>query len=151
MEDEVQYLGRNAPPADSVVPSALSPDTHRPVSGQLSPAAAGETITAVATGILLHIVKTAEQPGQSLRYYKNRTQVVNIGRASGSNVGKERQSIDTATFRCPVISRRHAKILLPDTGHVRSFLSAIFVDINARLSVHRFTWLIWIRTMERTF
>lgn len=113
MEDEVQYLGRNAPPADPVVPSALSSDTHRPVSG-----------------ILLHIPKTAEQPGQSLRYYKIRTQVVNIGRASGSNVGKERQSIDTATFRCPVISRRHAKILLSDTGHV------YLVDLDSHHGTH---------------
>ncbi|THH15577.1 hypothetical protein EW146_g4919 [Bondarzewia mesenterica] len=115
MEEEVQYLGRSSPQALVVpVTSVGSPvDSHRPVSG-----------------VLLHVPEIGEVPSQNIYFYKSRTQVIHIGRASGSDMGKGRESNDSATFRCPVISRRHAKIILSDTGH------AYLVDLSSHHGTH---------------
>jgi len=50
---------------------------------------------------------------KSICFMKSQTAIVHIGRGSASAAGKE-VDLDTATFRCAVISRRHAMITFPE-------------------------------------
>ncbi|KAI0058612.1 hypothetical protein BV25DRAFT_1994116 [Artomyces pyxidatus] len=92
MEDDIVYVRTN-PPAHT--------STHGTV-----------------TGIALSIPKRGDEPSQTLRFFRSRTSVVHIGRAPASNIGRDRE-VDNALFRCPVISRRHAKIVFSGENQVQ--------------------------------
>ena len=68
------------------------------------------------SGIMLVIPKAGDEPTQTLRFLKSRSTVVHIGRASSSLADTE-NSPDAIQFRCPVISRKHAKLMF-SSGHV---------------------------------
>jgi hypothetical protein len=70
---------------------------------------------------MLVIPKTGDEPTQTLRFLKSRSTVVHIGRAS-SSLGDAEKSPDTIQFRCPVISRRHAKLMF-SSGHVSPIIT----------------------------
>lgn len=72
-----------------------------------------------ATGITLLVDAHGDEQGESLTFYKSLTRSVYIGRKSGQACPKARtQDVDSALFRCPVISRKHAKITFTDFGNV---------------------------------
>ena len=123
MDDDIQFLGmvnNVSPHRPYVHPS--HPPLRPPASGASTNAAQADgTIARLLTypliGIMLVIPKIGEQPTQTLRFLKSRSTVVHIGRASSSLVGDAEKSPDTIQFRCPVISRRHAKLMF-SSGHV---------------------------------
>lgn len=66
--------------------------------------------------------QSGEQPAHGMVFRKAITSVVNIGRRPASGPDKGDEPIfesDKAMFRCPVISRKHAKIAFADSGQVR--------------------------------
>ncbi|KAF8264405.1 hypothetical protein EI94DRAFT_1703269 [Lactarius quietus] len=112
MDDDIQFLGMinsSSPHRQYVHPS------HPPLRPP-------------ATGIMLVIPKTGDEPTQTLRFLKSRSTVVHIGRAS-SSLGDAEKSPDTIQFRCPVISRRHAKLMF-SSGHV------YIVDLHSHHGTH---------------
>ncbi|KAI0294114.1 hypothetical protein B0F90DRAFT_1758680 [Multifurca ochricompacta] len=112
MDDDIQFLGMVSP---------ISP--HKPYAHSLHP-----SMQPPASGIMLVIPKTGDEPTQTLRFLKSRSAVVHIGRASSSLVDAEK-SPDSIQFRCPVISRRHAKLMF-SSGHV------YIVDLHSHHGTH---------------
>ncbi|KAF8491707.1 hypothetical protein F5888DRAFT_1637461 [Russula emetica] len=80
------------------------------------------------SGIMLVIPKSGDEPTQTLRFIKSRSAVVHIGRAS-SSIPDPDKSPDSIQFRCPVISRRHAKLMF-SSGHV------YIVDLHSHHGTH---------------
>ncbi|KAI0697988.1 hypothetical protein BC835DRAFT_1336357 [Cytidiella melzeri] len=72
----------------------------------------------VATGISLHVEGNGDEPSQVLNFMKDKSKVVTIGRKSTQAKHSKESTDDTALFRCPVISRRHAQIIFSECGDV---------------------------------
>jgi hypothetical protein len=73
------------------------------------------------SGVALHI-ESGDQPPYGMLFRRSHFKVVDIGRRpGGTNIEKRHEPTDCgrAMFRCPVISRKHAKITFSDSGHVR--------------------------------
>ncbi|KAI0707465.1 hypothetical protein C8T65DRAFT_651084 [Cerioporus squamosus] len=67
-------------------------------------------------GIVLHVEANDQQPSEVLTYRKNESSTIFVGRKpcqAGSQFDPER-----ALFRCPVVSRKHAKITFAEYGNV---------------------------------
>ena len=96
-----------------------------PVSGASMAVHAHDTNYPVLTypliGIMLVVPKSGDEPTQTLRFYKSRSPVVHIGRASSSITDADK-SPDSVQFRCPVISRRHSKLMF-SSGHVCALIN----------------------------
>jgi hypothetical protein len=127
MDDDIQFLGM-VPPISPHKPSYAYPShppMQPPASGAYTAVKSDDTNSGVLThpliGIMLVIPKSGEEPTQTLRFLKSRSAVVHIGRASSALVDSDK-SPDSVQFRCPVISRRHAKLMF-SSGHVRPPLS----------------------------
>ena len=71
------------------------------------------------TGISLSVDKYGDESAHVLTFYKNKTDAVIIGRRSSASSKPSSDEHDRALFRCPVISRRHAKITFTQYGNVR--------------------------------
>ena len=129
MDDDIQFLGMVStvsPHRPYVHPS--HPPLRPPASGaSTNPPQTDGPITRLLTypliGIMLVIPKTGDEPTQTLRFLKSRSTVVHIGRASSSLADFEK-SPDTIQFRCPVISRRHAKLMF-SSGHVSPIIPTL--------------------------
>ncbi|TFY77380.1 hypothetical protein EWM64_g6631 [Hericium alpestre] len=113
MEDEVEYIGRSSPLSSAPALAGAS-GQNRPVQG-----------------LWMQVQKTEKTQLQNFYFYKSLAPVVNIGRASSSAPGSA-AAPDSVCFRCPVISRKHAKIVLNGPGHVQ------LIDLNS----HHGTWLL---------
>lgn len=124
MDDDIQFLGMVSPISPHRPSYAQSNLQHPPASGMSTAVQSDDTQNGVLTysliGVMLVIPKSREEPTQTLRFLKSRSSVVHIGRASSSLVVQDK-SPDSVQFRCPVISRRHAKLMF-SSGHVRLFL-----------------------------
>ena len=162
MDDEIQFIGMVSP-VSTQKPSYAHPNNpptmQPPASGASLAVQSDETHSAVLTynpiGIMLVIPKSGEEPTQTLRFLKSRSAVVHIGRASSSVVDPDK-SPDSVQFRCPVISRRHAKLMF-SSGHVCLFPPLPFLSpLNVHPSfdsldlshIRRFTSSIYIPIME---
>ncbi|KAK2464988.1 hypothetical protein APHAL10511_003064 [Amanita phalloides] len=98
LDDEVQYIGtRMAQRASSV-----SDSPNRPV-----------------TGLSLHVEKSGLAAAYTLAFQKANSSVVQIGRRPG--IDGHEYDPGKAMFRCPVVSRKHAKITFTDAGSVYLF------------------------------
>ena len=76
----------------------------------------------VAVGIRLHVEKSGESEAYSLLFKRENTSVIHIGRRSGQEPDKcHSDNLTSAMFRCAVVSRKHAKIVFSDSGHVCFF------------------------------
>jgi hypothetical protein len=84
-------------------------------------------LVSLTTGIRLEVLSNdavvqQSQPPRMLEFDKAKTPIVSIGRrpsaAPGSALPPPESSSDSATFRCPVISRRHAQIAYSGDGGV---------------------------------
>ncbi|KAH9958439.1 hypothetical protein BC827DRAFT_1219521 [Russula dissimulans] len=113
MDDDIQFLGMMAPISPTKPTYPLSP--HPPIQPP-------------ASGIMLVIPKSGDEPTQTLRFLNSRSAVVHIGRASSSVVDADKPP-DSILFRCPVISRRHAKLMF-SSGHV------YIVDLHSHHGTH---------------
>ncbi|KAH7886760.1 hypothetical protein F5I97DRAFT_1046043 [Phlebopus sp. FC_14] len=100
MDDDVQYLGMRL---------ALPEPLDGPCEKQ-----------GAVTGITLHVEKCGEKPAHAITFYRSRSNYVNIGRKSGSDDKSMRRENDdhNAVFACQVVSARHAKLVLSDSGQV---------------------------------
>jgi hypothetical protein len=65
-----------------------------------------------------------------ISFYRSTTKVVDIGRKSTHPKGRFSADGPAALFRCPVISRRHAKITFTDSGSVQ------IVDLSSHHGTH---------------
>ncbi|GJE95253.1 hypothetical protein PsYK624_114360 [Phanerochaete sordida] len=70
------------------------------------------------TGIALSVEKYGDEPPQVLTFYKQDTDIILIGRRSSVSTKPQADETDRALFRCPVISRRHARIMFTQYGNV---------------------------------
>ena len=123
MDDDIQFLGMVSPISPHNPPYAhpSHPSMQPPASGTSTALQSDDTHTDVLTyslvGIMLVIPTSGDEPTQTLRFLKSRSAIVHIGRASSALLDSEK-SPDSIQFRCPVISRRHAKLMF-SSGHVR--------------------------------
>lgn len=56
----------------------------------------------------------------TLTFLRANTSVIEIGRRSGADADPEDDELESAMFRCAVVSRKHAKIAFTDAGKVRT-------------------------------
>ncbi|KIJ67364.1 hypothetical protein HYDPIDRAFT_37904 [Hydnomerulius pinastri MD-312] len=112
MDDDVQYLGTKFA-------------THEPLD---NPCEAQEPVS----GIILHVEKCGEKAAHEITFHRSRSSYVNIGRKSGSDDKSMRKENDdhNAVFACQVVSARHAKMVLSDSGQV------YVVDLHSRHGTH---------------
>lgn len=110
MDDEVEYLGTNF-----AQPAACPCDPQQPV-----------------TGITLHVESCGGKPAHNVSFFNSRTSHVHIGRKSISDDRSMRKENDdqNAVFACPVVSAKHAKLVLASSGHV------YIVDLKSRHGTH---------------
>ncbi|KDQ58154.1 hypothetical protein JAAARDRAFT_34967 [Jaapia argillacea MUCL 33604] len=113
MDDDIQYLGTTMPGFGARVIAPSHPPAQRG-----------------ASGLRLHVEKCGQEPAHVLTFSKSLTSVVNVGRKPTSFGGRNGIELDNAMFRCPVISRRHAKIAFSDSGHV------YIIDLNSHHGTH---------------
>lgn len=126
MDDDIQFIGMVSPISTQKpsYPHPNNPPTLQPpASGAFLAVQSDDTNCGALTynliGIMLVIPKSGDEPTQTLRFLKSRSAVVHIGRASSSVVDPDK-SPDSIQFRCPVISRRHARLMF-SSGHVCVF------------------------------
>lgn len=110
MDDDVEYLGTNI-----AAPATCPCDPQQPV-----------------TGITLHVDTCGGKLAHSISFFKTRTSHVYIGRKSISDDRSMRKENDdhNAVFACPVVSAKHAKLVLAASGHV------YIVDLKSRHGTH---------------
>lgn len=110
MDDEVEYLGTNF-----AQPAACPCDPQQPV-----------------TGVTLHVESCGGKPAHNVSFFNTRTSHVHIGRKSISDDRSMRKENDdqNAVFACPVVSAKHAKLVLASSGHV------YIVDLKSRHGTH---------------
>lgn len=120
MEDDIQYLGTNSP-LRSFAQLFATEQMSRSVTGTIASPSLLPSIRIVTSflclGISFHTISGNAMAGQSQSFYKTSTPVVHIGRGSSKDEGKAKEA-DMVTFDCPVISRKQAKIIFSETGHV---------------------------------
>lgn len=75
-------------------------------------------------GITLSVDECGPQPAKTLKFWKSNARFIEIGRRSAQAKGNE-DSERQALFRCPVISRRHAKITFSEFGNVRPLIPSV--------------------------
>ncbi|KAJ7623446.1 hypothetical protein FB45DRAFT_925700 [Roridomyces roridus] len=83
------------------------------------PALPAHPFQAMVTGLSLHIDKAGNEPSHTLTFRKSDAPVVHIGRRPGS--GDENNTPGRGFLACPVVSRKHAKLVFSDGGHVYLF------------------------------
>ncbi|KAK7696499.1 hypothetical protein QCA50_001157 [Cerrena zonata] len=99
------------PPMDNVENA-----THAPGEVRGTPIQAfvggdnGANNTIFVLGLVLRVDGWGEQQPITLRFYKDRTETIHIGRKSAQNPGKYVSTEDRALFQCAVVSRQHAKL-----------------------------------------
>lgn len=70
-------------------------------------------------GISLHIESEDERSSQVLTFDKSQSSAITIGRRSShTRRSGSLRELDCALFRCPVVSRKHAKITFTKYGNV---------------------------------
>ncbi|KAF7983605.1 hypothetical protein HWV62_20514 [Athelia sp. TMB] len=110
IEDEIQYLGTKMTPS-TLVGRSFAPST--PV-----------------TGVVLHVEGHGMQPPSEMRFLRNLTRSVTIGRKSTSDHRSAPGEPSIAGFACQVVSGKHAKLAFSDTGLV------YIIDLGSRHGTH---------------
>ncbi|KZT03062.1 uncharacterized protein LAESUDRAFT_729570 [Laetiporus sulphureus 93-53] len=80
------------------------------------------------SGITLHVQSGGDNSPEALTFHKSITRVVTIGRRSRESLPVIER--DRARFRCPVISRSHAKITFTEYGN------AYIMDLHSHHGTH---------------
>jgi hypothetical protein len=99
-------------------------------------------------GITLNVEKYGDEPAQDITFLKNKAEVVVVGRKSSVSTKGRNIEPDRALFRCPVISRRHAKITFAQAGNVRILCRIPVFDAYL---THRYTLRTSTLIMALTF
>ncbi|EPQ53127.1 hypothetical protein GLOTRDRAFT_140052 [Gloeophyllum trabeum ATCC 11539] len=82
------------------------------------------------TGVKLYIEKNGDQPSRVMTFSKSQTITVKVGRKSAATFEEDCWPADEAMFRCPVVSRKHAKIVFSDAGN------AYVMDLGSHHGTH---------------
>ncbi|KJA18914.1 hypothetical protein HYPSUDRAFT_911499 [Hypholoma sublateritium FD-334 SS-4] len=112
MDDDIVFLGTSRP----TIPLPKARPSVRPV-----------------TGITLHVEKNGDVAAHRLTFRRATTAVVHVGRRSASDAAGDDSSSGgdgAASFRCAVVSRRHAKVAFSDSGH------AYLIDLGSHHGTH---------------
>ncbi|KAI0808295.1 hypothetical protein C8Q74DRAFT_1232557 [Fomes fomentarius] len=80
------------------------------------------------TGVVLHVEENDEQPSETLTFHKTRSRTIAVGRKSSQGVAESDPA--RALFRCPVVSRKHAKITFTECGNV------YIIDLHSHHGTH---------------
>lgn len=134
------------------------------ISGTLDPhSAMSVSLLRGVEGLVLHVEEYGDQPPETLTYRKSHSRIVAVGRKS-SQGNPEQPDPERALFRCPVVSRKHAKITFTEYGNVchNPFMvppglmyaehpySPSTPTPHFRIAQQRFTSPIYAPTMGRT-
>ncbi|KAK0444258.1 uncharacterized protein EV420DRAFT_1574996 [Desarmillaria tabescens] len=115
MDDEIEYMGTK--------PACLNRlASNRPFLGALQP-----------TGITLHIEKYGGELSETMTFQKPKGNTIAIGRRPPTvdvDQLKRDQEEGKAMFRCPVVSRKHARITFSDAGNV------FLIDLGSHHGTH---------------
>ncbi|KAF6752669.1 hypothetical protein DFP72DRAFT_448763 [Ephemerocybe angulata] len=105
-DNEIEFLGSNP---------AVPPALQRP-----------------ATGIVLHVESYGSDDSYRLAFSRLNSSVIHVGRRPGIESESRTRDIDSGRvmFRCPVVSRKHAKIAFSDSGHV------YLIDLSSHHGTH---------------
>jgi hypothetical protein len=114
MFDDIVCLGSNSP--------SEGPNQHRVTGERIRALDARHDLIAGTVGIVLHVEKSGENAAYNLVFKRGNASVVEIGRRSGQEPDNGHSPLTSAMFRCAVVSRKHAKIVFSDSGHVRSLI-----------------------------
>lgn len=114
LEDDIQYMGTKL--ASPPVKLNFNPFSPQPLAG-----------------LVMHIEKSSNEDGCRLLFRKANATVIQIGRRPPSNDPAKRQKDSEsgrAMFKCPVVSRKHAKITFSDSGF------AYIMDLGSHHGTH---------------
>ncbi|KAK0199807.1 hypothetical protein DFS33DRAFT_1365184 [Desarmillaria ectypa] len=115
MDDEIEYMGTK--------PACLNRlASNRPFLGALQP-----------TGIILHIENYGGELSETMTFQKPKGNTIAIGRRPptvDADQLKRDQEEGKAMFRCPVVSRKHARITFSDAGNV------FLIDLGSHHGTH---------------
>ncbi|KAI0327862.1 hypothetical protein GY45DRAFT_1256162 [Cubamyces sp. BRFM 1775] len=100
------------------------------ISGVLSPcdAQCGREVLISVEGIVLHVDEYGGHPAQTLTFAKSTSRTISVGRKSSQ--GNVPDDSGRALFRCPVVSRKHAKITFTEYGNV------YIIDLRSHHGTH---------------
>lgn len=76
----------------------------------------------MSLGLTIHIEKSGPAAAYTMMFHKTDSSVIQIGRRPGTDNDTHEYDPGKAMFRCPVVSRKHAKITFTDAGSVRIYL-----------------------------
>ncbi|KAI0357230.1 hypothetical protein OH77DRAFT_1588602 [Trametes cingulata] len=80
------------------------------------------------SGIVLHVKEYAGHPPEALSFRKSASRTISVGRKSSQ--GGIADDPERALFRCPVVSRKHAKITFTEYGNV------YIIDLHSHHGTH---------------
>lgn len=123
-EDEVQYIGTKVAPRLSTAVNDVFGGLQQHVTGAYLNSHSYRAITDIhlSLGIVLHVFEYNGHPAQTLIFRRSQTVVVDVGRSSSTEKTNKGKSPSEALFKCPVVSRHHAKLVFSDSGTVSHFL-----------------------------
>ena len=73
-------------------------------------------------GLTIHVEKNGPAAAYTLAFHKANSTVIQVGRRPGAENDHTECDPGKAMIRCPVVSRKHAKITFTDAGSVRIYL-----------------------------
>lgn len=128
IEDDIEFLGVSRP-------RVLHPSVNS-VTGKLQHVMAFcSSITFISSGFTLHVEKNGNEPGIRMMFRKINTNTVVVGRKGPGPSGVYESDDAKAMFRCPVVSRVHAKFTFSESGLVgRALLHLLQSLIHCYLS-----------------
>ncbi|KAJ8496385.1 hypothetical protein ONZ51_g1154 [Trametes cubensis] len=100
------------------------------IAGVLSlcDAQCGREVLISVEGIVLHVDEYGDQPAETLTFTKSTSRTISVGRKSSQ--GNVPDDPGRALFRCPVVSRKHAKITFTEYGNV------YIIDLRSHHGTH---------------
>ena len=72
----------------------------------------------MSLGLTIHVEKNGAAAAYTLAFHKAISSVIQVGRRPGAENDHNECDPSKAMFRCPVVSRKHAKITFTDAGSV---------------------------------
>ncbi|KAI0631802.1 hypothetical protein C8Q77DRAFT_1128959 [Trametes polyzona] len=99
---------------DSTGPARTDISGMRISSARCAPV--GREVLTSVEGIVLHVNEYEGHPPEALSYSKSDSRTISVGRRPSQGYAPDEP--ERALFRCPVVSRKHAKITFTEYGNV---------------------------------
>ncbi|KAH9850467.1 hypothetical protein C2E23DRAFT_869927 [Lenzites betulinus] len=101
---------------NSTDPARLNIIGMRILADSVCPARRGREVLTTLEGIVLHVKEYEGNAPESLQFTKSASRTISVGRKPSQ--GYVADDPERALFRCPVVSRKHAKITFTEYGNV---------------------------------